>query len=86
MDLKFSINLRRMKKTMLFNNSISRSHQVDFIYVFKFLGLSFVFLVKLYDPSMFLKKIEQSLENVVNGVMRAGKKYEFVDSNASLMK
>lgn len=36
----------------------------------------FAFLVKLYDPSVFLKKIEQSLENVVNGVMRAGKKSE----------
>jgi hypothetical protein len=30
-------------------------------------------LVKLYDPSLFLEKIHQSLENVVNGVMRAGK-------------
>jgi len=31
-----------------------------------------IILVKLYDPSLFLQKIEQSLESVVNGVMRAG--------------
>lgn len=31
-----------------------------------------IILVKLYDPSLFLAKIEQSLESVVNGVMRAG--------------
>jgi hypothetical protein len=29
--------------------------------------------VKQYDPALFLEKIERSLENVVNGVMQAGK-------------
>lgn len=32
-----------------------------------------VILVKQYDPSLFLEKVEQSLENVVSNVMRTGK-------------
>ena len=31
--------------------------------------------VKQYDPSLFLEKIQRSLENVVNNVMKVGKLY-----------
>ncbi len=37
--------------------------------------------VKQFDPSLFLEKIEQSLENVVNSVMQAGKKTLIIYDN-----
>ncbi|CAF0927437.1 unnamed protein product [Rotaria sordida] len=35
--------------------------------------------VKLYDPSLFLKKLEQSLESVVGGVMKAAAGHQAVE-------
>lgn len=35
--------------------------------------------VNIYDPSIFLEKVQQSLENVVNGVMRAAAGHQALD-------
>ncbi|UJR13707.1 hypothetical protein I4U23_000718 [Adineta vaga] len=40
--------------------------------------------VKLYDPSIFLEKVEQTLENVVNGVMQAAAGHQTVEDPVNL--
>jgi len=61
-----------MMKVILFKNLNMIQHQVKFSLLI--ININFYFIpVKQYDPSLFLEKIEQSLENVVNGVMQAGK-------------
>ncbi|CAF3582941.1 unnamed protein product [Rotaria sp. Silwood1] len=40
--------------------------------------------VKLYDPSLFLKKIEQSLESVVGGVMRAAAGHQALETPVNI--
>ncbi|CAF3015656.1 unnamed protein product [Rotaria sp. Silwood2] len=40
--------------------------------------------VKLYDPSLFLEKLEQSLESVVNGVMRAAAGHQALETPVNI--
>lgn len=62
-------------KMQLFKNLNLIQHQVNPFFSLNNKSLGEFFIsVKKYDPSTFLEKIEQSLENVVNGVMQAGSK------------
>lgn len=44
--------------------------------------LSLIVLVKLYDPSIFLEKVQENLENVVDSVMKAGETGDIASASA----
>ena len=59
--------------------------KIDFnVFVFIIYYFLFCILVKQYDPSILLKKVEQSLENVVNNVMQAGKRMKKLENMTCL--
>lgn len=68
--------------TFKFDNRLSPSmdNQNNVVQEFQFQTAS----VKQYDPSLFLEKVEQSLENVVNNVMRAAAGHQALEDPVNI--